>query len=185
MNKLLVVLSLLTLGNPVFAHNNTMGNGNNLQGNHNKNITQNYRINNNNSTRYDQRSYDNSTNQNTSSQSVSGASSSSSNVGGANTINQSEGDFNNVIPRQAPPAIAPNMAAPGNNSFSGGVSTPFGGVSLGKSTVDGSVRNLNAASADKQLAEAMVLVQTCNSSECQAFKKYLLKRFERKSRNYR
>jgi hypothetical protein len=92
----------------------------------------------------------------------------------------SDNSVNTVdIPRQAPPAIAPNMAAPGNNSFSGGFSTPFGGVSLGKSTVDGSVRQLNRALADATLAEAMLKAQGCESDECKAFRKYLLKRFSK------
>lgn len=82
------------------------------------------------------------------------------------------------IPRQAPPAIAPNVAAPGNNGFSGGFSTPFGGISLGKTTVDGSVKQLNRATADALLVDAMIKVQACGSAECVAFKKYLLKRFK-------
>ena len=97
---------------------------------------------------------------------------------GGNSV--SDNSVNTVdIPRQAPPAIAPNMAAPGNNSFSGGFSTPFGGVSLGKSTVDGSVRQLNRALADATLADAMLKSQGCESDECKAFKKYLLKRFSK------
>lgn len=100
----------------------------------------------------------------------------------ANTNNSnSNTSINSVlnVPQQAPPAIAPNVAAPGNNGFSGGFSTPFGGISLGSSTVDASVRQFNRASADALLMHAMMEIQTCSSEECLAAKKYLLKRFSK------
>lgn len=113
---------------------------------------------------------------------ASGGSSESKNVNN-NTVNQAGGGGTNInsivnVPRQAPVAYSPNLSAQGNNSFSGGISTPFGGISLGSSSVDGSVRQLNRATADGILVDAMLKVQECNSDECIAFKKYLLRRFK-------
>jgi len=68
-----------------------------------------------------------------------GGSSNSSSTGGSS--NASNGNVNNSIstdtniPRNAPPAVAPTMVgAVGTNSYSAGVSTILGGVSIGKST---------------------------------------------------
>jgi hypothetical protein len=117
---------------------------------------------------------------NSSSSVVSSNTSSSTATGGNNNnVNNASGGSTSInMPRQAPPAVAPNMSAQGNNSFSGGISTPFGGLSLGTSRVDGSVRALNRAMADNLLVESMLSVQECTSDECVAFKKYLLKRFK-------
>jgi len=61
--------------------------------------------------------------------------------GNGGSSNASNGNVNNSIstdtniPRNAPPAVAPTMVgAVGTNSYSAGVSTILGGVSIGKST---------------------------------------------------
>jgi len=106
--------------------------------------------------KYDNRNY--STNQSQgqyqSSNSRSNANSSSNASGGnassgVNNVGNTSIDNSGLPP--APPAVAPTMIGmPGSSSVSGGVSTPFGGVSFGSSTTIPEARRMINAQATAQ-----------------------------------
>ncbi len=69
----------------------------------------------------------------------------------------------------APPAVAPTViGVPGSDSISGGISTPFGGISLGKSSTIAEARRVLGAQATAQDIE--------NIKAAEALDPYLRKR---------
>lgn len=97
---------------------------------------------------------------------INGNSNSNNNSANASNVNNIGGGngFSGLPP--APPATAPTMIGmPGSDSFSGGVSTPFGGVSFGKATTIPEARRILNAQAttidiqNLQAAESLDPVQ--------------------------
>lgn len=108
--------------------------------------------------------------------------SSNSNSGG-NTLSGTNTNGGNSVnidtPRQAPAAIAPSVAASGNNGVSVGVSTIFGGFSGGISKVDKSTKELNQATANLNNSQSIVLLSTCNTDVCRQAERIILRKMSK------
>lgn len=114
-----------------------------------------------------------------------GQSSSNSMSGGNTTVNGGSMSSNsNTVFRQASaPAIAPSVAASGNNGVSLGVQTIAGGFSTGISRVDKSQKKLNMANADyakaaavSTLTDSLLKLESCTSEVCKKAQSLILRK---------
>lgn len=114
-----------------------------------------------------------------------GQSSSNSVSGGNTTVNggSMSSTSNSTFKQASAPAIAPNVAASGNNGVSLGVQTIAGGFSTGISRVDKSQKELNRANAEfsraaavSSLTESILKLEGCSSDVCKKAKSLILRK---------
>jgi len=78
----------------------------------------------------------------------------------------------------APPAVAPTMIGmPGSSSFSGGLSTPFGGVSFGSSTTIPEARRVLNAQATAQDIENLKAADGLDPEQRLRVIRYIMRRY--------
>jgi len=114
-----------------------------------------------------------------------GQSSSNSVSGGNTTVNggSMSSTSNSTFKQASAPAIAPNVAASGNNGVSLGVQTIAGGFSTGISRVDKSQKELNRANAEfsraaavSSLTESILKLEGCSSDVCKKAQSLILRK---------
>ncbi len=115
------------------------------------------------------------------------SSNSTSNAGGgSSTANQSMSSVDRSTNFNAPAAVAPSMiSVPGSQSVSGGFSTPFGGISFGKSTTIPEARHLLVAQeeityrrAEGVVIDNLIKLDGCTSQPCQLLREHYIRIFE-------
>jgi hypothetical protein len=118
------------------------------------------------------------------SNSSSNANSNSSSSGG-NVVSGGSVNSNTVFRQASAPAIAPNVAATGNNGVSLGVQTILGGVSTGISKVDKTQKELNRANAEYSravatgvLVDSLLKLDQCTSDVCKKAQALVLRRLK-------